>query len=95
MPIYDFYCPKCDVTKEHYVSNKEPFPICKECSAQLERLMPAPHFRFKDFQSVPNPNSFRSGYKQQPILPLNFIDVNQDGSYKITSTAKDPELLNG
>lgn len=101
MPIYDFYCPQCKVTEEYYLARTDTIPECRHCSLfvgvdhkPLERQISAPHFKVKDSKSVTKSSSFKTKYKQQPLLPINILDEMPDGSYKITSTVKDPELLN-
>jgi putative FmdB family regulatory protein len=94
MPIYDFYCPQCKVTEEYYLDRKENAHKCNKCSTLLERQVSAPHFRFKDTSSVSNPSSFRTKYRQQPRVPINVIDALGNGKYRVTSTSRDPELIN-
>lgn len=94
MPIYDFHCPHCKTTEEYYLNIKEDSPFCKKCYARLIKIMTASHFKFKNRADAINPSSFKSGHRHQPILPINIIDRNIDGSYRITSTSKNPELIN-
>jgi putative FmdB family regulatory protein len=95
MPIYDFLCPHCKTTEEYFLNIKEDSPLCKKCHSRLIKLVSASHFKFKNRKDAINPNSFKTGHKQEPRLPINIVDRNADGSYKVTSTSKDPELING
>jgi len=80
MPIYEFICPKCNKLEEHYLNQKDldnTHLICNKCEIPLEIKISVSHI-----------NS--SKRKQEPIIPINLVDINKDGSFKITSTSRDP-----
>jgi len=62
----------------------------------MEKQVSAPHFKFAGVNSgVDNPSSFRTSRHEDCRLPINIIDQMPDGTCRISSTAKDPELLDG
>lgn len=96
MPIFDFYCSHCDLYSEHLVKTEDHSPkFCDSCSNKLEKVfLSAPNFKVKEGKGLQS-HSFRRGIKEKFRIPINVVDVNDDGSYKVTSTSKDPELVNG
>ncbi|MCX6606069.1 MAG: zinc ribbon domain-containing protein [Acidobacteria bacterium] len=48
MPIYEYYCPKCDRNFEKLRKfSDEPLTIHDECGGPIDRLLSAPAFQFK------------------------------------------------
>lgn len=93
MPIYEYRCPSCGVESEKFVtiSGEKLFPpTCDNCEVLLmKELRTAPHFKFKDARGQITPNSFKSGRKQDSIVPINIIDHQPDGSVRVTSSNAD------
>lgn len=48
MPIFDFYCAKCDELFDEFIqSHRMPNPVCPKCESKTERTMSTPAFTFK------------------------------------------------
>ena len=99
MPIFDFKCPICQKIEERLVRSpghpRYLHPTCKECKVHLVKLVSAPHFKFESKGGVHElKGSFHSGEKQHPIVPINIIDENPDGSTKVTRIGKKSDIEN-
>lgn len=45
--LFDFYCPNCKVTLEAFVENhSEEKPECPNCGTPMDRLFPAPTWKW-------------------------------------------------
>lgn len=93
MPILEYRCEHCHAETELLISIQEERvspPRCLECGEVLTReIRTAPHFKFKGSKGVDNPTSFKSGKKQDTIIPINFIDEQPDGTVRVSSTQPD------
>lgn len=47
MPIFDYYCKTCDVTKEKIVSHSDVVIECKECDGVMEKLVSVSSYSYK------------------------------------------------
>lgn len=96
MPIYDFQCPTCKYKAEHLLRLSDSRMIfCPMCKIQMDKLVSAPHFKFEGGlnSGVDNHSSFKTRH-DSCRLPINIIDQMPDGTCKVSSTAKDPEIIN-
>jgi putative FmdB family regulatory protein len=79
MPIYDYYCGKCDDVFEKIVMPSTPQVVCPACgSKKLERMISAPalcntaaknavlHREYRDYRKRWNDNATMPKPKKQP-----------------------------
>ena len=38
MPVFEFYCPKCNQKTEMLLKNEKSLPVCKKCGAEMQRV---------------------------------------------------------
>lgn len=94
MPTYEFVCPDCSREYEVTLTIKEKdesIIMCEDCKIDLHQ-----HFRTPFMTNRPeNLRSNSSSYfGKEPVIPINIIDYNEDGSGTVTRIGRKSDIDN-
>ena len=81
MPIFDFHCKMCNITKEAIVKNHETDVLCPQCNSPMGRLVSSPAFMLKGegfYSSGTYPNSRKKGpHIPNEIKEMSDVELNR------------------